>query len=650
MFRNKYKEIFGIERPSATYENAEQVDWIVTESEAEIINAKWGKETIKPGEKATKLLPPTTIEKAWERLVKLYAQFHCESLQINYFEKYKSIKKEILQEYLEDITSFIDQTKKTSIRRSFEQPDRSDKFEEYLRLEHGYYEMHYCENLHGCLASRVYGEYYLFKDWLIKQLGDHNNNNHPAKVGNNLFSSSPYSIDEEQVNIKNPDGTTTIYNKKPRNDYDLRNQNTYDSSGRIFTVAFSGDYDLQFAKKIDLISPVYNIPNFLTYHYEKTQDKPTFLKHVEYVILQYPFLLHNETKTALVKAWLNERKAGIIHVPGVPPPPENDYWKSEYELRQFIDLATRWSIDGVFNSRTKDNPFSIFHNYVSDAKNQFDFFSNQLNQKLSASPHWKAIEVDLYHRFIKMINQYKKWFNDNKNELEKFEPYNPYSLMLNVIESTRDEIEKYFPGISQEGYPATEANKEKPQQFTLNEKAKPTKSKLEFTDSKLRPIILELADLKGFDKPSTFLDELRIEVEGFNDFEFTCNFYIRVHHLCNENREKFWNESHKKDITKWLNKAPFASNIFDLTWTDYNKIKNPTEEKPVSKNQNPNKGEQKPEESRTRNFIAKELNTLDLKIGWSYAFRSESDYNTFLTLLTSFFENTPTRSRKNPYG
>ncbi|HEX7584874.1 MAG TPA: hypothetical protein VF373_09320, partial [Prolixibacteraceae bacterium] len=99
----------------------------------------------------------------------------------------------------------------------------------------------------------------------------------------------------------------------------------------------------------------------------------------------------------------------------------------------------------IYKSRTKDNPWSVFDFYVENARNNFDLFCFQLNEKLTKNQNWKAIEIDLKHRFLPMINLYKEWYNKNKAETEKFDPYNPYKLMLSVIESTQNEILKYFP-------------------------------------------------------------------------------------------------------------------------------------------------------------------------------------------------------------
>jgi len=45
--------------------------------------------------------------------------------------------------------------------------------------------------------------------------------------------------------------------------------------------------------------------------------------------------------------------------------------------------------------------------------------------------------------------------------------------------------------------------------------------------------------------------------------------------------------------------------------------------------------------SSTKQFISDVLETLDKSIGWRYAFTNDTDYNTFLDLLTSYFEYAP---------
>ncbi len=124
---------------------------------------------------------------------------------------------------------------------------------------------------------------------------------------------------------------------------------------------------------------------------------------------------------------------------------KNDIWYSEYELRQFIDMAMRWDIEGIYKNRTQNNPFSIFDNYVKHASENFEKFSAQLNKKLTENNNWKAIEILLKDRFLKMINSYLLWYEQNKPEFEKFKPLCPYTLMFAIIESTKKEILIYFP-------------------------------------------------------------------------------------------------------------------------------------------------------------------------------------------------------------
>lgn len=124
-----------------------------------------------------------------------------------------------------------------------------------------------------------------------------------------------------------------------------------------------------------------------------------------------------------------------------------DNWNSEYELREFIDTAMRWQIEAVYNGQTENNPFGTFDYDVKIARENFEKFRTQLNQKISASNNWKAIEIDLKHRFLPMLNIYLQWYEANKQELKKFRPYCPYTSMFSVIESTKAEILKYFPKI-----------------------------------------------------------------------------------------------------------------------------------------------------------------------------------------------------------
>ena len=56
---------------------------------------------------------------------------------------------------------------------------------------------------------------------------------------------------------------------------------------------------------------------------------------------------------------------------------------------------------------------------------------------------------------------------------------------------------------------------------------------------------------------------------------------------------------------------------------------------------NETKSEQENKVSKTKQVISNELETIDKTMGWGYAFTNETDYKTFLDLLTCFFEYKP---------
>lgn len=119
--------------------------------------------------------------------------------------------------------------------------------------------------------------------------------------------------------------------------------------------------------------------------------------------------------------------------------------KHEYNLRQFIDIATRYSIDGLFKSRNPNNNISFIVEYhVENARLFFEVFRNGLKEELSKIENWKAFEIDIKDRFLPMVNTYYEWYDKNKEETKKFEPFNFYEWMFGIIESTEHEINKYF--------------------------------------------------------------------------------------------------------------------------------------------------------------------------------------------------------------
>ena len=106
---------------------------------------------------------------AWERLQKMAAMQYKEYLVEKLTKKYAVLDVEILEDELNHLEGFINEAVKKSRKVAFERTDQ-DPRNEYLRLKHGYYLNHRCNYTFGCIASIVFGEYFLFKQWLMEEL------------------------------------------------------------------------------------------------------------------------------------------------------------------------------------------------------------------------------------------------------------------------------------------------------------------------------------------------------------------------------------------------------------------------------------------------------------------------------------------------
>lgn len=109
----------------------------------------------------------------------------------------------------------------------------------------------------------------------------------------------------------------------------------------------------------------------------------------------------------------------------------------------------------------------------------------------------------------------------------------------------------------------------------LIEMEKNTPSKLDFTNEKLNKLVIELSALNGYDKPSTYLNEILGSVKLLNDTDFEFSFFLNIFHSFKENAGKFWSEAHKQDISEWFNKCPYPAHsagkdesisLFDTLW------------------------------------------------------------------------------------
>lgn len=126
---------------------------------------------------------------------------------------------------------------------------------------------------------------------------------------------------------------------------------------------------------------------------------------------------------------------------------EQNIINHEYNLRLFINHATKFPIKFIYSTVRENYPYSISFQdlYIIKARPLFESFKNSLRKELSNyNKETRDVYLtDLKSRFIPMQEDYKKWYNKHKPETEIFNLDNPYELMFQVILSTEKEIYKY---------------------------------------------------------------------------------------------------------------------------------------------------------------------------------------------------------------
>ena len=106
---------------------------------------------------------------------------------------------------------------------------------------------------------------------------------------------------------------TSGYLEKKRSkgcDFCLYNQNIYDLRGKLVKEAINPkDYDNAFCIQLKDYVPIYNLQDILWFHYENTNDKIRFYKHIKYVIATDSYF--GSTHKKLIDEWLKEIEVGV---------------------------------------------------------------------------------------------------------------------------------------------------------------------------------------------------------------------------------------------------------------------------------------------------------------------------------------------------
>ena len=129
---------------------------------------------IKEGMEYTFIPKPNNSNEAFERILKLEAQYRSEWYQKHLINTYPIINQRIINEEIFEIEKFITEAEQLTIKGAFENIDKIDNLQhtnkyqyEYLRLQNSYYQNNEFDHLLKVRIIEVYGRYVLFYNWLM---------------------------------------------------------------------------------------------------------------------------------------------------------------------------------------------------------------------------------------------------------------------------------------------------------------------------------------------------------------------------------------------------------------------------------------------------------------------------------------------------
>ena len=216
------------ENNSAIYEGTIRLPALVDEEMAL-------RQNIPLGTPYTYIPEPATDLEAFQRLKFLVGPQVCEYHLKEFEQKYKEHTAEIYASELADINSFVDDIDYTEVKAAFECHDNNHA-REYLRITHGYYDNHRCEQAIGNTASIVYGKCILYKKWLENRLRESFSNKKARGLPQLIPSrvSSDFVLGQELFDVLYQRGLLSDFFQVPappvkgRFWYDINDQDTDD--------------------------------------------------------------------------------------------------------------------------------------------------------------------------------------------------------------------------------------------------------------------------------------------------------------------------------------------------------------------------------------------------------------------------------------
>lgn len=121
------------------------------------------------------------------------------------------------------------------------------------------------------------------------------------KKYNGMFSISPV----KRIFYNDKTGETTTYNINEREILDIRNENIYDTKGKLIKEETQEKYNTLFLLSFDRAHVLY-IKKFLDYQFEKTPIKEDFINYLEYGI--YPNQIIKGGIKSLMADWIKDKR------------------------------------------------------------------------------------------------------------------------------------------------------------------------------------------------------------------------------------------------------------------------------------------------------------------------------------------------------
>ncbi len=182
--------------------------------------------------------------------------------------------------------------------------------------------------------------------------------------------------------------------------YQLPNENWYNFKGELTKEAEIKDYDSYFIELLKSLDYNYHIPDAIDFHFEKTNDKERFWKHIKYHIQKSSKL--NEPQKEQIDIWLEKNKSQKTFFTDVQKLMESEKEKYQIQANVFFKLQTFEEKLAFWN---KENlPYNLqISNVYKEGNFSISAFAKEPN------------ELELYNEFA--IRQIKEIYKEEEKFL-----------------------------------------------------------------------------------------------------------------------------------------------------------------------------------------------------------------------------------------